>query len=101
MIETHPQFGTGMVEPEKEKNPQPETEGGTQKDDVEMYGDENNDYVNRSAFSRILYARQFKPAGKRVITMVGKHYKLKIEILIRQHMDKSAVSFLWFTSVNW
>ena len=42
-----------------------------------------------------------KSAGETDITMAGKHYKLEIEGLIGQHMDKSAVSFLWFTSVNW
>ena len=89
MIDTNQQFGAGGVEPEKEKNPQPEIE------------DENNEYVDRSAFNGKLYARQFKPTGKKDISMAGKQYKVKIESLIRQHMKKSAVSFLWFTSVNW
>ena len=96
MIETNQQFGAGRVEPEKEKNPQQENGGG-----VDEEVDENNEYVDRSAFNEKLYARQFKPAGKKDITMAGKQYKLKIESLIRQHMEKSAVSFLWFTSVNW
>ena len=81
------------MEPEKEKNPQTENGGSAEEDEVEMYGDENNDYVDRPAFSGKLYARQFKPAGKRDITMVGKQYKLKIESLTRQHMGKSAVAF--------
>ena len=92
MIETNPQFGAGRVEPEKKKSPQPEDEAEDE--------DEDNDYVDRSAFSGKLYARQFKPAAKRDIKMTGKHHKLKIESLIRQHMEKSAVSFLWFSSVN-
>ena len=65
-----------------------------------MDENENNEYVDRSAFSGKLYTRQFKPAARRDITIVGKQYKLKIESLIRQHMKKSDVSFFWFTSVN-
>ena len=47
VIETNPQFGAGSVEPEEEKNPQPENGGVAQEDDVEMDGDENNDYMDR------------------------------------------------------
>ena len=90
MIETNQQFGAGRVEPEKEKNPQQEN------DDEEVW-----EYVDGSSFNGKLFTRQFKPTNKRDITMAGKQYKLKIESLIRQHMEKSAVSFLWFTSVNW
>ena len=93
VIETNDQFGVGRVEPEEEKNPQPEME-----DDLEE--DENNEYVDRSAFNGKLYARQFKPTSKKDISMAGKQYKVKIESLIRQQIEKSAVSFLWFTSVN-
>merc|ERR1711954_586061 len=60
MIETNQQFGAGRVEPEKEKNPQPEIE------------DENNEYVDRSVFNGKLYARQFKPTGKNDISLAGK-----------------------------
>ena len=59
MIETNQQFGAGRVEPEKEKNPQQEN----------GVDDENNEYVNRSAFNGKLYARQFKPTGKKDISM--------------------------------
>ena len=89
MIETNQQFGAGRVEPEKEKNQQQENEH------------ENIEYVDRSAFNGKLYTRQFKPTNKRDIKMAGKQYKLMIESLIRQHMKKFAVSFLWFTSVKW
>ena len=99
------QFGAGKQKPENENNPQPENVGGVQQQDVDNtegaqqhevdneLGDENDDYVDRFAFNEKLYARQFKPAGKRDKTMAGKQYKLKIESLIRQHMEKSAVSF--------
>ena len=62
IIETNQQFGAGRVEPEKEKNPQLEIE-----DDLE--DDENNEFVDRSAFNGKLYARQFKPTGKKDISM--------------------------------
>ena len=68
MIETNPQFGAGRVEPEKEKNPQPENLGGVKEDEEEVE-DENNDYVDRSAFNEKLFARQFKPLNKRDIKM--------------------------------
>ena len=61
------------MEPETEKNPQQENWGG-----VDEEVDENNEYVDRSAFNEKLYARQFNPTNKRDIKMAGKHYKLKI-----------------------
>ena len=115
MIETNQQFGAGRVEPKKEKNPQqeneeileqsqendshqvePEKEKNPQQENgggVDEEVDENNEYVDRSAFNEKLYARQFKPTGKKDIYMAGKQYKVKIESLIRQQIEKSAVSF--------
>ena len=57
-----------------------------------MDENENNEYVDRTAFSGKLYTRQFKPVARREITMVGQQDKLKRERLMRQHMEKSAVS---------
>ena len=92
-----PQVGTGKVEPEKEKNPQPEDTGRAQEQDVgldsppvllpeeqnpEPLEPENNDYQDRTAFRERLFSRQYKHRGSNDILQAGQQYKVRINRLL-------------------
>ena len=99
-----PQVGTGKVEPEKEKNPQPEDAGRIQEQDVgldsppvllpeeqnpEPLEPENNDYQDRTAFRERLFSRQYKHRGSNDILQAGQQYKVRIMRLLQHYMKKN------------
>ena len=98
------------MEPEKEKNPQPEDAGRVQEQDVgldsppvllpeqqnpEPLEPENpEDYQDRSAFNEKLFARQYKHRGSNDILQAGQQYKVRIMRLLQHYMkENGAVTF--------
>ena len=99
-----PQVGAGKVEPEKEKNPQPEDTGRAQEQDVgldsppvllpeeqnpEPLEPENNDYQDRTAFNERLFSRQYKHRGSNDILQAGQQYKVRMMRLLEHYMKKN------------
>jgi hypothetical protein len=76
---SNPQVGAGYVEPEKEKNPQPENN---------VVDNDTQEHVDRSAFNERLFTRQYKHRGSNDILIAGQQYKERIMRLLDYYMEK-------------
>ena len=82
---SNPQVGAGYVEPEKEKNPQPENN---------VVDNVCHDHVDRSEFNERLFTRQYKHRGSNDILVAGQQYKERIMRLLDHYVENhGSVSF--------
>ena len=94
MIETNEQFGAGRVDPEKEKNPQPENEEllepeqSHQPETVNQHEIDNEMGEGKTiSFKKRLFTISYQPKNSNDILTTGEKYKPKIREKVQEYIN--------------